>query len=99
MVHWSADGWRTARDDATVDSGLGVHHADLPTSEVGPGSSVSFTFYWPGASRWEGVDVSVAVVATEEEEEERAEPTSPALGAVAAAVLQRPRRRKPMCPG
>ena len=71
LVHWSADGWRTARDVATVDSGLGVHHVDLPTAALGPGTPVLFTFYWPGASRWEGCDFSVSVA--DENREERQE--------------------------
>ncbi len=63
VVHWSADGWRTARDTATRDSGLCVHYADLTTAGLAPGSSVLFTFYWPEASRWEGTDFAVQVAA------------------------------------
>ena len=54
-----ADGW----DTPTIDSGLGVHYADLATSGLAPGDTLPFTFYWPGASRWEGVDFSVRVIA------------------------------------
>jgi glucoamylase len=61
VVHWSADGWATVHDDATRDSGLGVHLVDLATSALPPGSLVRFTFYWPGAARWEGADFSVTV--------------------------------------
>ncbi len=73
LVHWSADGWRTARDVATVDSGLGVHHVDLPTATQRPGTAVHFTFYWPGASRWEGRDFSVSV-ADEDREDRQDQP-------------------------
>jgi glucoamylase len=45
-----------------VDSGLGEHHTDLPTAALPPGSAVLFTFRWPEADRWEGVDFRVAVV-------------------------------------
>jgi len=83
VVHWSADGWRTVGDSAAVDSGLGVHHADLPTAELRPGTSVRFTFYWPGASRWEGVDFSVRVVGNEEEQRD-AEPGYTGAEVVAA---------------
>lgn len=68
VVHWSVDGWRTVRDSATVDSGLGVDHADLETMDLCAGASVLLTFYWPRASRWEGSDYSVSVVPNEEEE-------------------------------
>lgn len=60
-IHWSADGWRTLHDAETHDSGLGVHYADLPTAALPAGSEVVFTFYWPEARRWEGVDFSVKV--------------------------------------
>lgn len=61
VVHWSVDRWATTHDTATTDSGLGVHFADLPTRELPAGSEVLFTFHWPEARRWEGVDFSVVV--------------------------------------
>jgi glucoamylase len=61
VVHWSTDGWRTARDAATRDSGLGVYAADLPTDALGAGAEIRFTFYWPDAGRWEGADFSVKI--------------------------------------
>jgi len=60
-VRWSADGWRTVRDAATRDTGLGVHVADLPTGTLPPGSEIPFTFYWREAGRWEGTDFSVKI--------------------------------------
>jgi hypothetical protein len=61
VVRWSADRWATAHDAATTDSGLGVHFADLPTQALPAGAEVVFTFRWPEARRWEGVDFSVAI--------------------------------------
>jgi glucoamylase len=60
-VHWSADGWKTVRDTSTRDTGLGVHVADLATAALRAGARVDFTFYWPGAGRWEGANFSVTV--------------------------------------
>lgn len=60
-VHWSADGWKTVHDTSTRDSGLGVHVADLATAALRAGARVDFTFYWPGAGRWEGANFSVTV--------------------------------------
>jgi len=60
-IHWSTDGWRTVRDTATRDSGLGVYLADLPTAALPAGSEIRFTFYWPDADRWEGADFSVKI--------------------------------------
>jgi glucoamylase len=61
VVHWSADGWRAVHDTATRDTTLGVHVVDLPTTHVRAGVRVDFTFYWPEANRWEGVDFMVCV--------------------------------------
>jgi glucoamylase len=61
-IHWSHDGWHTTRDDATIDTGLGVHTFDLPTASLTPGATVVFTLYWPQQERWEGTDFSVEVV-------------------------------------
>jgi glucoamylase len=61
LIHWSADGWKTVRDAPTLDSGLGVHLADLPTGALAPGSEIRFTFYWPATGRWEGQDFSVRI--------------------------------------
>ncbi|MCS6805344.1 MAG: glucan 1,4-alpha-glucosidase [Acidobacteriota bacterium] len=61
MIHWSTDGWKTPQDAATRDTGLGVHVADLPTERLPRGSAVYFTFYWPEADRWEGVDFTVVI--------------------------------------
>ncbi len=61
VVHWSGDDWRTVHDTATRDTTLGVHLVDVPTTRLRGGTKVAFTFYWPDADRWEGVDFSVTV--------------------------------------
>lgn len=62
LVHWSSDGWRRVEDTPTRSSGLGVHFVDLDITEIKPGGSVVFTFYWPAAGRWEGTDYRIDVV-------------------------------------
>jgi glucoamylase len=59
IVHWSADGWQTVHDTETRDTGLGVHIADLPTDSLPVGAKIVFTFYWPEAGRWEGIDFAL----------------------------------------
>jgi len=64
-VHWSSDGWRTIHDSPTTDTGLGLHHFDVPTGQLAVGSEVNFTFFWPEAERWEGQDFRVTVVSNQ----------------------------------
>ena len=61
VVHWSVDGWRTVHDTSTRDTTLGVHLCDLETRHLCRGDRVHFTFYWPEAQRWEGIDFLVCV--------------------------------------
>ena len=61
LVHWSVDGWTTAQDTDTNDTGLGIYRLDLPTASLPVGGHVVFTFYWPQENRWEGTDYSVIV--------------------------------------
>jgi glucoamylase len=60
-VHWSIDGWKSAQDTKTRDSGLGIYTLDLPTASLPVGSQVVFTFFWTGENRWEGKDYTVTV--------------------------------------
>ncbi|HJV36421.1 glucan 1,4-alpha-glucosidase [Geomonas sp.] len=64
-VHWSTDDWRSFQETSTRDSGLTMQVADLETGEVPEGGRVLFTFYWPGADRWEGADFMVDVAAAD----------------------------------
>jgi glucoamylase len=58
-VRWSLDGWRTWQDTDTRDTGLDMQVADLPADLLPPGRAVSFTFFWPQANQWEGVNFQV----------------------------------------
>jgi glucoamylase len=61
VVHWSADDWGTVHSTASRGVGFGIQVADLPTGALVEGAQVKFTFYWPDAARWEGVDFIVPV--------------------------------------
>ncbi|HEX9078184.1 MAG TPA: glucan 1,4-alpha-glucosidase [Desulfuromonadaceae bacterium] len=65
IIHWSDDDWHTCRDTGTRDTCLGMQTADLATASLPGGRRISFTFYWPGAGRWEGADFSVSVAEAE----------------------------------
>jgi glucoamylase len=60
-VHWSFDGWKTAHDIDSDDTGLGASVADLPSNQLPVGREIVFTFYWLQEQRWEGTDFSVLV--------------------------------------
>ena len=62
LVHWSIDGWKSAHDTNTRDTGLGLHILDLPTASLPAGSKIVFTFLWMQENRWEGTDYTVTVV-------------------------------------
>lgn len=66
VVHWSADDWRTVFDSETRSTGLGLHLVDLRADELPAGARLRFTFRWPLADRWEGVDFVVAVAEVDE---------------------------------
>jgi glucoamylase len=61
LVHWSIDGWASAHDTNTRDTGLGAHTLDLPTASLPAGGQAVFTFYWPADQRWEGTDYTVTI--------------------------------------
>jgi glucoamylase len=61
LVHWSVDGWKTAHDSETHDTGVGIHILNLPTASMPMGSQIVFTFFWPDENRWEGKDYTVTV--------------------------------------
>ena len=60
-IHWSNDNWKTVTDSETVDTGLGIHYADLETSNLSPSESIVFTLFWQEANKWEGTDFQVTV--------------------------------------
>ncbi|MER8633487.1 glucan 1,4-alpha-glucosidase [Mesorhizobium opportunistum] len=57
-VHWSVDNWTTAQDSKTEENAFGIHLVDLPVA-LPSGSTLTFTFFWPGTGDWENVDFSV----------------------------------------
>lgn len=61
-VHWGIDGWRSAADLETRESGIGTHIADLDTAALQPGSHVNFTFFWPADNRWDASRFDVQVI-------------------------------------
>jgi glucoamylase len=62
LVHWGVDGWQSPDDIATIDTGLGLHVADLDTRILKPGQHLDFTFMWKDTAEWIGRDYRLSVV-------------------------------------
>jgi glucoamylase len=60
-VRWTVDEWATCTDSETVDTGLGLHVAELPTAGRGVGTQLVFTWVVNGV--WEGQNYTVTIVA------------------------------------
>ncbi|MQA92316.1 MAG: hypothetical protein GEU90_19160 [Gemmatimonas sp.] len=60
-VHWSADDWRTVRDDQATEVDLGVWHADLATDALPPTDVIRFTLFWREEQRWQEEDYAITV--------------------------------------
>jgi len=58
QIHGSSDGWHTTHDNATGDTGVGVHILDLPAATLAPGTIIVFTMFWLLHQRWEGNNFS-----------------------------------------
>jgi len=65
LVHWSDDDWQSIHDQETLDSGLGMYYADLPTNKLHAESKVVFTFFWSEVSRWEGINFEIEIAPKE----------------------------------
>lgn len=61
LVHWSFDGWETAHDGDSEESGWNLQHLDLHTEKLAVGRQIVFTFYWKNSGRWEERDFFLTV--------------------------------------
>jgi len=52
-IHWGVDEWYQVADISTGDTTLGLHMADLATSNLYSGQRIVFTFYWLDTCRWD----------------------------------------------
>ena len=61
IVLWSDDDWAASHETPTIDSGLGIHVAELPTEALAPGRSVVFTWRETASGGWAGADHRITV--------------------------------------
>lgn len=62
-IHWSFDGWATANDLVTRDTGFGCWFGDLPSDPLQAGARIVFTFLWQEG--WAGENFQVEVPASD----------------------------------
>jgi glucoamylase len=60
-VHHGVDGWQRVDDTDTLDSGLRLQVAPLPSRDLPAGSRIDFTFYWLDTASWDGSDYRIEV--------------------------------------
>ncbi|MDO9186894.1 MAG: glucan 1,4-alpha-glucosidase [Bacteroidia bacterium] len=60
-VRWSVDNWLSTNDLVTLDSGVGIHYADLPTENLDYEQKISYTFYWHDSETWEDENYTLSV--------------------------------------
>jgi len=60
-VRWSIDNWITTNDVLTLDSGLGIYYADIPTKDFDYDQNISYTFYWHDAEVLEKTDYVLTI--------------------------------------
>jgi glucoamylase len=60
-VRWTTDNWNTIRNTNTLDSGIGIHFADLETENLEKGQSIEYTFYWHDSDNWEGKNFKLKI--------------------------------------
>lgn len=61
-IRWSFNGWATANDLETHDTGFGCRFGDLPSDRLETGTRIVFTFLWQEG--WEGKDFQVEIAAS-----------------------------------
>jgi glucoamylase len=60
-VRWTVDNWITTHDTITLNSGVGIHYADIPTMDFNHDQKLSYTFYWHEAEVWEKTDYTLII--------------------------------------
>lgn len=60
-IRWGTDGWGDAAQVSTVNTGLGLHAAELDTRALQARQRVDFTLRWQTSNEWIGSDYAVEV--------------------------------------
>jgi glucoamylase len=60
-VRWTTDNWLSTNDQTTLDSGVGVHYADLATMHLDYEQNISYTFFWQDSETWEDRNYTLSI--------------------------------------
>lgn len=60
-IRWTCDDWQSYADVSTLDTGVGIHFADLAVSHLEYGQKIAYTFYWHESGNWENVNFTLSV--------------------------------------
>ena len=60
-LRWSLDGWGTAVETETEQTGFGLYTAEIDAAAIGAAREIDFTFQWSDTDRWIGEDFRVTV--------------------------------------
>jgi len=60
-LRWSLDGWGTAVETETEQTGFGLYTAEIDAAAIGAAREIDFTFQWSDTERWIGEDFRVTV--------------------------------------
>ncbi|HXB40662.1 MAG TPA: glucan 1,4-alpha-glucosidase [Bacteroidia bacterium] len=60
-VKWTNDNWLSCNEVQTLDSGIGIHFADIVTAGWEYDQQISYTFFWHDAESWENKNYSLSI--------------------------------------
>ena len=60
-LHWTTDNWQTWNDKKSARNSLEIDYVDLTEAASDAGTTLSFTFYWTSANRWEGRNYKIDI--------------------------------------
>ncbi len=86
-VRWSSDNWESCMDVDSLDSGLGIHFADLLTDTLSFGHKIDYTFYWQDTAEQDGRNYTLTI--EEEPSKEQTLITGPNKETQAVSVMGR----------
>ena len=61
LVRWGLNNWQKIRNLPTWDSGIGLHIAEIDTSNLKPGETINFTYRRAADGVWVGQNYTIVI--------------------------------------